>query len=313
MFKIKYYLLLIYLVFSLIEIAHAKSILNEKREFFEYINNIIRSEENSNKISANIEDKYNVIFNKNFTSKKIKNISATDLENLFQITREAVFYTKEPQQAENMALIIEQLQSRKKATTQHFEEMYYTYVLTRRIKEAEKLKNDHPELKLSKNFIFIENEIIEKDTPSLWRVIDGNTFERKKININSGVKILLVAHPNCHFSNNAIKDISSNQNLMKTLLKYLILIVPQSRNFYPEEIYTWNKNNQNFPMYISHIDKEFNMIDYWGTPSFYFIKNGILISTMVGWPRGKGDEQISELLGKIKLLSSDAELSDFDK
>lgn len=81
MFKIKYYLLLIYLVFSLIEIAHAKSILNEKREFFEYINNIIRSEENSNKISANIEDKYNVIFNKNFTSKKIKNISATDLEN----------------------------------------------------------------------------------------------------------------------------------------------------------------------------------------------------------------------------------------
>lgn len=101
--------------------------------------------------------------------------------------------------------------------------------------------------------------------------------------------IVIIAHPFCHFSNNAFHDMSSKT---KTQLKTAIIIAPIALKHFDDEsnaVDKWNRENE---LQMTKIDSNDHLshIDLESTPQFYFFNNGVLIKKIVRWPSDKSSE-----------------------
>jgi len=69
-----------------------------------------------------------------------------------------------------------------------------------------------------------------------------------------------------------------------------------------KDIAEWNRNlpkvHYHFPVNIS----DWPEISYWGTPSFYFFKDGALIRKVVGWRRDEEEAQDIKLRAGFKAI-----------
>jgi hypothetical protein len=62
------------------------------------------------------------------------------------------------------------------------------------------------------------------------------------------------------------------------------------------EFQRWNHEHPAMQHTIAYRNDEWPMIDWWGTPTFYFIKDGAVIAKFVGWPKeGRRAELLTAL------------------
>ena len=104
-----------------------------------------------------------------------------------------------------------------------------------------------------------------------------------------GQAIVIVAHPLCHFSNNAFHDISSKT---KTQLKTATIVARISLKHFDDEfnaVDKWNRENELQMIKIASTDQLYG-VDLESTPQFYFFNDGKLVKRIVGWPSDKSNE-----------------------
>ena len=125
---------------------------------------------------------------------------------------------------------------------------------------------------------------------------DARIIESKYKN---GTAILIVAHPFCHFSENAFRDFSTE---MSRKLKDAVIVAPiNPRHLLPESkaVDHWNRVN---PFEMLKVSQEMQLvdIDLNHTPQFYFFKDGVLKKKIVGWPNDKSNlKQVSDALDQL--------------
>ena len=54
----------------------------------------------------------------------------------------------------------------------------------------------------------------------------------------------------------------------------------------------WNQKYASARMEAVYLQKEWPLIESWQTPGFYFIKDGTIVASVIGWP---GDQQLETL------------------
>jgi len=61
--------------------------------------------------------------------------------------------------------------------------------------------------------------------------------------------------------------------------------VPPMRQLHVDRVALWNKLHPTQVMALAYKTKNWPIIDDWSTPIFYFVRNGIVVDKVVGWPK----------------------------
>jgi hypothetical protein len=111
--------------------------------------------------------------------------------------------------------------------------------------------------------------------------------------------VVVVAHPLCHFSQNAISAIAADPELSAGL-KQAIWLAPPDGNLRLDVFRNWNRIHPLQRMAIAYTKTEWPSIDSWETPTFYFFRKGELVGKVAGWPVSGHSQELREQLRKLE-------------
>jgi len=220
------------------------------------------------------------------TTERLATLNSDDLTLIFRAADTASFYLVEPRYVTDMELDLKTLESRGAAQDVDFAELYGAYVGLRQFDKAAGLKDAHPGMtvpalpKLSiKDVGSSEHEVLQV-SPT-----DGSVSSAH-VDFNKGPMIIVVGHPYCHFSQNAVAVIEGNPTLNDVFQRRSIWITPPSRNLDNQAVQEWNDKHTAIKFDIAYSRDAWKGLSTWETPVFYFYRDGILKDTVIGWPKG---------------------------
>ncbi|MEM7645364.1 MAG: hypothetical protein AAF203_00520 [Pseudomonadota bacterium] len=113
-----------------------------------------------------------------------------------------------------------------------------------------------------------------------------------KSQYSSGKKIVMVSHPHCHFSRNALTKMDPE---IKTALQERGLILAPIQELNRDEhlsgVLEWNQENPKL-IHTPVLDTmELENIDLTQMPQFYFFSEGELSGKVIGWPKDGSNAQ----------------------
>lgn len=132
-------------------------------------------------------------------------------------------------------------------------------------------------------------------------VASGKQLTTKMVDIGQGPRIVVVAHPLCHFTQDAMKTIEENPHLKEVMRKNAVWIAPPDRNMDFTAFSKWRNAYPEAPIFTAYGYSSWPELGEWGTPTFYFFEDGKLVDTLVGWPKGGRMDELEMGLAKIGL------------
>lgn len=128
----------------------------------------------------------------------------------------------------------------------------------------------------------------------------GLAFTASRFNLG-GNKIVVVSHPQCPFSGHAAQSIHASPRLREIFSRHsLWLSPPLANNLDVKTVANWSENYPDFRWGIAFRREEFQAIERWSLPSFYFFSDDQLVHTFTGWP---SDENIGLVLDGLKRIN----------
>jgi hypothetical protein len=114
--------------------------------------------------------------------------------------------------------------------------------------------------------------------------LDSATFQLglEAINLGKGLTVVVIASPGCHFSLDAIREISDSNDLSALFSRHGFFMTGQHDNDIPE-IAAWNLAHPKFPLHLVYQQRGWPGIDTWSFPTFYVFDRGKLIHKWKGW------------------------------
>jgi len=238
-----------------------------------------------------IADKFDTLFGESrFSTDALSRTTDGDLDLLFRAAFTAAFYSFDPKYVTTQVRIEEVLEKRGKATQQHLEDTYGSLVQVRRLEEAREFQAKHakalPPLPPMRADAAMHH--------SRWVIgADHQTLIQAPLDTH-GTTIVVMAHPLCHFTRNAVESMSQDPELRRLFAQHATLVVPPERDFNVALVSEWNAQHPEFAMSFLDRRDEWSMFPAFATPTFYFIRDGKVVRTVEGWPReGKKAEILS--------------------
>ncbi|QAU24122.1 hypothetical protein EO087_09070 [Dyella sp. M7H15-1] len=267
---------------------------------YNYLISIANSDKDSNVNIREIKSKYDSFFLEYQNDARLEHLSSDDLELLYRSSNVAAFFTQNIRYVKYMRMDVDVLQRRGLAHDRHYLDLYESYISLRMFDEASELIKNHnlryaekiphvivsPKIKGSRAFI------VDKERCGL---------KLQSVNINDGVKIVIVSHPLCHFSRNASDYIESNALLKNYFDQHAIWLVPPSRKIEFDLVREWSSNHQGGSTMLAYGREDWSMITSWDTPTFYFLKDGNVVDIVAGWPKEGNEAALWAALRKVGL------------
>lgn len=214
----------------------------------------------------------------------IASLDRRDLQALFSATHLVQFFTGDATEATDMARDLAILEQRRAATAQDYSDMHDAYIESRMFAAARKLADrDAGALSAPR---LIDKRPPNVRGPSVLSVSsDGSRVTRNLVDLR-GTHLVVVVSPYCHFVQRGLGSIRADRSLSAWLKSKAIWIVPPNALFDVRSIAIWNKTNPDVDMVLAYDEREWRFVDRWEMPTFYLVKNGRLVSEVIGWPKG---------------------------
>ncbi len=102
----------------------------------------------------------------------------------------------------------------------------------------------------------------------------------------ASLDIVVIAHPACGFTR-AVADAArvDPQLLQMPSGVRSLWLSPQDGTLDTRIFTNWSKRHPDLPIRIAARQSAFPAFDYWGTPTFYVLRDGEVAARVVGWPR----------------------------
>lgn len=121
--------------------------------------------------------------------------------------------------------------------------------------------------------------------PSIMRT-DSSKNEVRVENVDlRKYDVIVVATPQCHFVSRAMSDIGKRPDL-QSVFAHSLWVMPQDGSYDPGFMQRWNRTHTIMKMVPVYDERSWPMITYWGTPTFYVLRDGKVVRRIVGWPAG---------------------------
>jgi hypothetical protein len=267
-------------------LAYGQSIDQRLKELTRIARGEMRAENTDAEKSAAVLAAFEKRFRDAVSASALQRCSVQDLAALFEANAETVFVTREPRFAMNMGAILQELRSRNKSTAQQFETLYRSLIRARELERAKSLVVDglvKPDSALP-NFVQVSS--IVSDKPYEWTISKtGRVAELREVDLSRDWMVVVVSHPNCHFSRRATEDIYADSGLRASLNGHIKWVAPQDGGFDFDVFQAWNSKYPGAEMSVVHRSKDWRLPYFAETPTFYFLSNGKVVTSFRGWPK----------------------------
>lgn len=250
-----------------------------------------------------ITSKYDALLSPFQNKHSIAIIGTQDLKALYAAAHLGAFYSFRTKYLADMHLDLDELAKRHVASPYEYAEMYRALVGARRFAEARAFLALHPSLDVSEAPVIRDEANSAFSQPTILIVSPGkNELTRQEIKLDRHAQIVVVGHPLCHFTQFAGKALEADPQLRRILREHSIWISPQDGDLDVSDFQQWNREHPDLPLAIVWKQSEWSKIDYWGTPTFYFFKNGTLVDKVAGWSEEGNRAALIAAMRKAGLL-----------
>lgn len=233
---------------------------------------------------------------------QLTTLSPGDLHLLYDATVVATIHTKNTAYLATLKRAEARLSALAAATPEQYTQMFRVLVLLRRFDAARALADAHPDLDVEQLPRILDRTPPNASGPGLL-VVDAteDLLLRQAANLPRGPHIVVVGHPLCHFSRNAVAAIEADPDLAR-IFANASWIKPQDGRLRFNTMQEWNAQHPGAIYRIAWRESEWPLIDSWATPTFYFIEDGKLAAKVVGWPAEGNRDALLSAADEIGLL-----------
>lgn len=228
------------------------------------------------------------------TAGAMETLSPEDLKILFRAADLTHNHTLREQDLAVMELALSELFNRELDTQRNRVDMYAAYISMRMFADAQRFADKHG-IVVDRMTSSIISEVPE-DFPgrTLLKIPSANNrLTRTPFVPESGNYIVVISHPLCHFTRDAVSAIERDSVLSDIFSKNSFWIAPVDRNVHFETLRAWNLKHSGAEFSIAYRREDWPQIDYWGTPTFYFFRDNRMVEKVTGWPsEGRREELI---------------------
>lgn len=233
-----------------------------------------------------IADIYRRVFATPQRRESLVSLDTADLRLFYEAAYEATFYTNDSAYLDDLRRDLDELERRKVATPLEASMMYRSLVALRRFDAARAFRMGHPRIDAEPLPTIARSLRVRQGAqPNVLTVsVDGSMLTLGSARIPAPAGIVVVAHPLCHFTRNAVGAIESDPVLHALFKRHSLWIAPQDGHLELQAFRTWNALHPDEAMAIAYRQSDWPSIDGWDTPTFYFFRNGRVAAKVVGWP-----------------------------
>lgn len=233
----------------------------------------------------------------------LQSLTSADVAELFNVAYDTEFLTDDPMYLRDMQLDLGALEHRNRASSGEYLEMYDAFMGARMFSQAREIRDTHPSYAMPPVPRFDDRSGEGNNGPTVLDVSsDGNVITRLDYKVSVPALVVIVVSPECHFSQFGLHDIEADSRIGPVFAKHALWLVPPDNASTPiASVVTWNKLHPRERMKLAYRYAEWPMIDRWELPTFYFFKNGKLVSQVIGWPRGGRKPAVMAALTRIGL------------
>ncbi|MBI1365380.1 MAG: hypothetical protein GC153_05425 [Alphaproteobacteria bacterium] len=163
-------------------------------------------------------------------------------------------------------------------------DMHEFYVSERMFDAAAALRRKFPDVPLKAPPPIVDAHDVSEGRAVLAFADGGAKLVRERIDLSKGSHVVVIGHPKCHFTQNAVAAISADPELSKAMAAHAIWLTGIDGSLTDEAFPEWNRAHPQYAYRIVEWRSDWPEINYWGTPTFYFFKGGHLVRKIVGWP-----------------------------
>jgi hypothetical protein len=244
-----------------------------------------------------ISNAYEKIFKSKQMPAAIRSLSDRDVNALFKASSDISFYTATQENVHDMRLDLDELEARHIASDEQLQSYYLALYQSRQFDELSKFYSLHKD-RLPKPITFIDSKILPYRHSVLVINTSRDSVSRDVIRLRNGIFIVVVGLPSCQYTQHAVKDIDSNEDLRQLLESNTSWLAPADQTIDIELFQKWNQTHPRKAMVIAYRASDWPEINDWATPTFYVYRNGVVVAKVSGWPRqGRAEELKRAILG----------------
>lgn len=124
--------------------------------------------------------------------------------------------------------------------------------------------------------------------------VNGGNKAEVSIDHRAGKRIVVVHHPDCHFTQNAFRQISSRFRWALEKDGLFLASFGLEEDF--GKIARWNAENPKFKTYLVKDEASWSGLDLSSVPNFYFLREGKIACHVKGWPKKGRHREIARCL-----------------
>lgn len=232
----------------------------------------------------------------------LQELPADSVDLLFRATYDTAFYTLDRRYVQDMQADLDRLRALHADEPRHYQNLYVTLVGVRDFAAARAMLASLPTAS-SESAPTIVGALVDGRGPSaLVLSEDGLSASQQPILLSGALEIVVIGHPLCHFSRNAVAAIEADARLRAVFASHARWLMPQDGRMRPRAVAAWNVAHPLARMDYIYRQSDLAAIDTWATPTFYFFRNGRRVGKLSGWaPGGEGERALREELEKLGL------------
>ncbi len=230
------------------------------------------------------------------TASDLDALPDASLDLLFRAAEIPVGYTLDPYYAEQMSAAYERLAARSRVEPRHRRSMFEAWVMLRRFDAARRIAEASPD---AGHLPLLRETAVPSGAPALWALDDGADALTQRAADLTQPRIVVVSHPLCGFSQNAARQIAADPELGPRFAVRSLWLLPQTATLDVDQVRAWQAAHQPYRMAYVDLQRNWPGMDEWGTPTFYFFKDGRVVHKVVGWPAQGRKADLLEGLARI--------------
>ena len=255
------------------------------------------SEDRARRISATYAQLFGEV-----QSMDMAKTASRDLHAMFKAAASADFYDATDAHLADLRRVMTALDDRHEAASHEVETFYGALFQGRKFDEMATFFAKHKEAGLPDPIHYRGEPMGDIPHATLTVSPIGDEVSGNKVDLAKGTHILVVAHPLCHFTQNAVAAIESDPTLQKVFERASVWISPPDRGVDIAPFQAWNKKHAETPIAIAYAGSAWPEVRIWQTPTFIFLKDGKVTGEVVGWPKEGNREALRQEMSKLPLL-----------
>lgn len=212
------------------------------------------------------------------------------VRDLLSSTLRYVRHTDDPAGLEAAAALLAMLEARGEATKADVRSVHDAYLAAFDDAGAADLRSRYPGADLAPRPDGMKDRAF--DQARTVYVATGSDQVRSAVVPDDFTGVIVVARPGCGFSDRMLSAVMDEAGLTDAMTGGGMLVLPPNDDGTGQGVASWNAANSPLPYHAVRTRADWPEVGVWATPSFYRYEDGVVVDSMIGWPR---DEESARL------------------